>query len=67
MVEQAARIYVMSISHAQMLLQVSPHAQPKVQLLNEEGVSDPIGGDLETYRNCAREIETSVKEILKQF
>ena len=50
-----------------MLLQVSPHAQAKVQLLNEEGVSDPIGGDLETYRNCAREIETSVKEILKQF
>ena len=67
MVEQADRIYVMSISHAQMLLQVSPHAQAKVQLLNEEGVSDPICGDLETYRHCAREIEPSVKEILKQF
>jgi tRNA threonylcarbamoyl adenosine modification protein (Sua5/YciO/YrdC/YwlC family) len=67
MVEDADRIYGMSISHAQLLLQISPEAQPRVRLLSDAGISDPIGGDLETYRKCANEIENGVKDILKQF
>ena len=66
-VEAADRIYAMSPSHAQLLHQLSPDSGNKVELLNEKGVSDPIGGDFDTYQKCATEIETAVKVILERL
>jgi hypothetical protein len=33
-------------------------------MLLEEGITDPVGGDLEIYRRCAREIEEAILGIL---
>ena len=51
---------VMSESHKQMLitLGISPE---KINVLN---ISDPYGGDLETYRKCRDEIYEAVKGII---
>jgi tRNA threonylcarbamoyl adenosine modification protein (Sua5/YciO/YrdC/YwlC family) len=67
MVREADRIYAMSISHIQQLIQWNPGIESKVSLLKEGGIFDPIGGDLEGYRACAREIEEAIQEILKGF
>jgi tRNA threonylcarbamoyl adenosine modification protein (Sua5/YciO/YrdC/YwlC family) len=39
-------------------------ARPRLEMLLESGITDPVGGDIETYRVCAREIEEAVLRIL---
>jgi hypothetical protein len=57
----------MSHSHIRQLVEWNPGIESKVLLLREDGISDPIGGDLEAYRTCAREIEAAIQDILKDF
>jgi protein-tyrosine-phosphatase len=45
----------------------NPGIEGKILLLREGGISDPIGGDLDGYRACAREIEAAIQDILKGF
>ncbi len=66
-VRHADQIYAMSPSHIHQLIQWNPGIESKIQLLTSEGISDPIGGDLETYRACAGEIEASIQKILEGF
>lgn len=67
MVQEADRIYAMSPSHSRQLVQWNPGIEPKVELVSEGGIADPMGGDLETYRRCAQDIEASIQAILKGF
>ncbi len=67
MVRDADQIYAMSESHLRQLIQWNPGIESKIRLLSREGISDPIGGDLETYRACAREIEAAIQEVLEGF
>lgn len=67
MVRDADQIYAMSVSHIQQLVRWNPGIESRVQLLRGEGISDPIGGDLDTYRSCAREIEEAIQKILEGF
>ncbi len=67
MVREADRIYCMSVSHIRQLVEWNPGIEGKILLLREGGISDPIGGDLEGYRACAREIEAAIQDILKGF
>ena len=67
MVQEADRIYCMSPSHLRQLVEWNPGIESKILLLREDGISDPIGGDLEAYRTCAHEIEAAIQDILKGF
>lgn len=65
LVENADRIYALTSSHFELTLQLFPEAREKLRMLNDSGVPDPIGGDMETYRRCAREIDASVRRIVE--
>jgi protein-tyrosine phosphatase len=56
-VEESDIIVALDHSHRNAIEHNYPEALKKVHLINETGVSDPIGGDEEIYRRCAEEIE----------
>jgi protein-tyrosine-phosphatase len=58
LVRQADIILTMTAAHRAALLAQFPEAGGRVALLSAErqDVIDPIGGSLETYRRCARQI-----------
>ena len=60
----------MSRGHLSSVLDICDKAEAKTSLLDEAGdIGDPIGGDMEVYRNCAVHIENALlnklDEILK--
>lgn len=68
MVQQADVIWVMSASHRDEVLGRWPAAADKTALLDPKGpIADPIGGDLETYRRCAEQIERAVENRLNEI
>jgi protein-tyrosine-phosphatase len=62
------RVYALGHSHFQvlerMIADMDPEARPHLDMLCEEGVMDPVGSDMETYRKCAQEIEAAILRIL---
>jgi len=62
------RVYTLGRSHFQvverLMENMEPTRRPKLDMLLEQGIDDPVGGDLETYRRCALEIETAILAIL---
>ena len=61
-------VYTMSSSHYQLLQRLSEElprsARPRIDRLADECITDPVGGDLETYRRCADEIDSSIRRIV---
>jgi len=69
-VDESDYIFVMSRGHLSAVLGLCQEAESKTSLLDEAGdIGDPIGGDMEVYRNCAAQIEKALlnklDEILK--
>ena len=69
-------ILTMTRSHKASLLQAYPQMAEKIYTLKEYAnpesptgieISDPFGGSLEVYEECAREIEESLRELLKNI
>jgi len=58
LVSQADVILTMTAAHRAAILAQFPEAGGRVALLatDRRDVVDPVGGSLETYRNCARQI-----------
>jgi len=58
----------MSSSHYQVLHRLSEElprrARPRIDRLADECITDPVGGDLETYRRCADEIDSAIRRIV---
>lgn len=69
MVEEADRVYVMTDRHRKVLAEWMPDHGGKIELLDPAGreVDDPIGGPLQVYRDCARQIHDSLKIRLKEI
>ncbi len=65
MVREADVVYAMSPSHIRQIQEWSPGSEEKIRLLSDQGIADPIGGDVEGYRACAGVIERALIEILK--
>jgi len=61
-------VYAMGQQHytliERMLEDMDPGARPRLEMLLEAGITDPVGGDIETYRSCAKEIEKAILRIL---
>ncbi|MCL2235565.1 MAG: low molecular weight protein arginine phosphatase [Defluviitaleaceae bacterium] len=61
--EEAAAIFTMTKAHKSHVLQVLPHLETKVQTLGgDEDVSDPFGGNLDVYRDCAAQIKSYLEK-----
>lgn len=62
------KVYALGSSHyqflAKMIAEIEPTTRPQLYMLGDRGVHDPVGGDLETYRRCADEVEAAVLKIL---
>jgi len=65
LINDADIIFAMSISHYQSIIAMVPTAVSKTTLLVESGISDPIGGTIEVYRKCAREIKVGIVEKMR--
>lgn len=62
-------VLAMTRSHQHAIIQSSPEAASKTELLmpNGEDVADPIGGPLEVYRDCAAQISEAVAYHAKRI
>ena len=57
----------MAQSHYQVVLQMDSTVEDRLSMFAETGVADPVGGGLDTYQQCAREIEEQVARLLKHW
>lgn len=65
---QGARYLVcMTGAHYDSLCALLPDQADKIFTLLPEDVSDPFGGDLETYRRAAAEIDRGVQAVITQL
>ena len=69
LLEEASLIVAMTNSHAAMLLMRFPNLQKPVRLLCgvDGDLPDPIGGDLDQYRECGRIIHQYLERILAEW
>lgn len=64
MAREAKYLVCMTASHYDRLCELFPEARDKVFTLLPEDISDPFGGDIETYRRAAAEIDTGVQSVI---
>jgi tRNA threonylcarbamoyl adenosine modification protein (Sua5/YciO/YrdC/YwlC family) len=61
-------IWVMADHHRESVVRLAPEVASRVELIDPTGadVDDPIGGSLNTYRACARQIESALEVRLAE-
>ncbi|MCH7726516.1 MAG: threonylcarbamoyl-AMP synthase [Planctomycetes bacterium] len=69
LVRFADMMLTMTRSHREAILSEWPEAASRTALLSHDGtdVADPIGGGVEFYRRCAKQIETQLDEWIDQL
>ncbi|MEA3366531.1 MAG: L-threonylcarbamoyladenylate synthase [Planctomycetota bacterium] len=62
-------IWVMTRGHRDAVIRMAPEVTPRVALLDPAGedIADPIGGDLDRYRGCARRLDDALAERLQEI
>lgn len=66
-VEQAKYLFCATAAHYDHLLQMFPEAEHKIYLLMQTDLNDPFGGSLQTYRNCAAQLNEGIKMLIGQL
>ncbi len=66
-VADAKYLVCMTGAHYDRVLAEFPQAESKLFTLLPQDVSDPFGGDLDTYRQCAEQIRTGVSAIIERL
>ena len=64
---EARYLVCMTGAHYDRLCELFPDCADKVFTLLPEDISDPFGGDLETYRRAAAEIDKGVRSIIERL
>jgi len=67
MVEEADYVYTMTGDQKQQVIFMAPKAIHKVFALKERDILDPFGGDAETYRHCADELDEAITKLLEKI
>lgn len=59
-------VFAMTRGHLDILQNARPDLADKIRTLRSDGrgISDPIGGGIDEYRDCANEITSCLEEIL---
>jgi protein-tyrosine phosphatase len=62
-------IWVMTRGHLDAVVRSAPEAASRADLLDPEGrdIEDPIGGDLDRYRACARRLDDALTQRLQEI
>lgn len=62
-------IFTMTPSHKESITSWIPEVQDRIYVLNESrgGIPDPVGQNEETYRKTAKQIENSLRPLLKDL
>jgi len=64
LVREADRIYTMTSAHLKSVQEIAPDSGQKSSLLAEADIADPMGGELEDFKECARKIDAALKVLL---
>lgn len=64
MAQSARYLVCMTGAHYDRVCELFPGCADKVFTLTQRDVSDPFGGDLDTYRRAASEIDEGVRSII---
>lgn len=68
LINTANVVFAMTRWHIDLVMEVNPQAGQKVFLLGgEKDIDDPIGSDLENYRQVGRQIQTAIMRILMRY
>jgi protein-tyrosine-phosphatase len=69
LVRHADVIYVMTRAHREAIVSQWPSAAERTQLLSADGadLADPVGGSLDCYRRCARQIESALNARINEL
>lgn len=67
LVARCERIYCMTPEHREQVLDLSPAAGDRVCLLDDAGISDPVGGAPADYARCAEQIDQAVARRVEEF
>ncbi|PQO28005.1 threonylcarbamoyl-AMP synthase [Blastopirellula marina] len=69
LVEQADLILTMTAGHRDAILARWPEARDRIQTLSSDGrdIADPIGGSEDVYRQCLEQIESEIKQRVKDL
>lgn len=69
MLRAADVVYVMTPEQMGRVLELAPWMTGKVMLLDQAGrpVADPHGGDLETYRRCATQVQQALRKRIERL
>ena len=69
LVRHADVIWTMTRSHRQAIVAQWPQASARIQVLapDQSDVSDPIGGPIENYRQCAGQIQTFLAQRVREL
>ncbi len=67
LVHQADYIFAMTRDHRDAILRMNPTAESKTRLLlDDDDVSDPMGGSAENYERCAQTVERGLRARLQE-
>ncbi len=68
LLNSADHVFCMTHNHREVVVSMVPEIGDKAKLLIEgRDVGDPFGGSAEEYRRCAEEIESAIKNRLKEI
>lgn len=64
MVEQAKYVVCMTMAHLERVKTEFPEAEAKLYTLSQRDVQDPFGGNLDCYRETAKQIHDAVEQLI---
>lgn len=69
MLEKSTLILALTDRHRRILAEARPDLSDRIRLLSRNGqdVSDPIGGSVEHYRDCAAQISDNLKQWVDEL
>lgn len=65
--EDAKYLVCMTGAHYDRVLEMFPQAEDKLFTLSDADISDPFGGNLGVYRQCAAQIRQAVATIIERL
>ncbi len=64
MVDEAQYVVCMTMAHLERVQAEFPEASSKLSTLSNRDIQDPFGGNLECYREAAKEIYDAVEQLI---
>jgi protein-tyrosine phosphatase len=69
LLHQADHVYTMTRTHRDAILEAYPEVADRLELLARDrtDIPDPMGGGMQDYERCEREIERQLRTLLNEL